>query len=352
MDGRTRHMRQLTELIERRGWALQGVVGDPYPGQVDVTYTVGNTTVGLPELLVIGIPTGLGGHLLDHLTEVLRAGALDPRPGAVVPGPLVGLDPPGTLRLGQVAGRWAIHYGVIAYEHHLANGGHPEDVAFLQVVLPDHAGRFHGEPGYDALGVDTHQPDLSEPGSPWRYPYVPPVDLVWPPPGDAMIVVPVIEPHHGDLGRREVVPAEALGDDHYRLVRPPVLADWVTTDTEVRATEPAEPPFPDVLVGRVYEQVTRTSPQAHLVWLLHAHDPSEHGAILARTIPDLDLPETTWVDTPLSLHVATPPRFAARLRSRLRHLARDGLVVEREPYHRPVEPGLSCGPWCVGYEGP
>lgn len=162
----------------------------------------------------------------------------------------------------------------------------------------------------------------------------------------------VLEPHRGETGRREAVPAEALGDDTYRLLRPPVMADWVTTGTEVRTTGTPVTALPGMPIGYAYEEVTRTSPQAHLVWLVHAHDLFEHAAILGRVRTELELPDTTSVDTPVSLHVATPPRFAARLRSRMRHLVRDGLLVEREPYHRPVEPGLSCGPWCADYEGP
>lgn len=344
--------RRLTELIERNGWALQSVMGDHYPWQVDFTYTVGNTAVGLPELLVVGVPPNVGGNLLNRLTELVRAGEIAPRAGTQVPGRLAGFDTPHSLRFGAVVDRWALQYGVMAYNLHLPAGGDPRDISFLQVVLPDVNGRFWDEAGYDHLAMDRLQPDLSEPVWPWRSPFVPWTDLHGPPPGDAVVLVPVLEPHRGETGRREAVPAEALGDDTYRLLRPPVMADWVTAGTEVRATGTAVTSLPNVPTGFVYREVTRTSPRAHLVWLVHAHDLFEHAAILGRVRPELDLPDTAWVDTPISLHVATPPRFAARLRSRLRHLVRDGLLVEREPYHRPVEPGLSCGPWCADYEGP
>lgn len=183
--------RRLAEVIERDGWALQAVVADHYPWQVDFTYTVGNTAVGLPELLVVGMPPGIGGNLLNRLTELLRAGEITPRAGAEVPSRLAGFDTPYSLRFGAVADRWALQYGVMAYDLHLPAGDDPRDSSFLQVVLPDVNGRFWDEPGHDRLVMDRLQPGLSEPLLPWRSPFVPWVDLHGPPPGDAVVLVPV-----------------------------------------------------------------------------------------------------------------------------------------------------------------
>lgn len=352
MDPMTRHLKDLADLVEQRGWALQAVLSPLYPASVDFTYTVGNTAVGLPELLVLGLRPEIAGGLLNDLNALVRDGALIPEPGAVVPGQLAGYEPAVSFRFGEVAERWAVHYGVMAYNLHLGAGGHPHDIRFLQVIVPDPDGRHWDDPDYLHHFTDVLQPDLSDPSRPWRIPYIPPIDLVQEPPGDAVVLVPVIEPHGDDLGRREAVPATSLGDDVYRLDRPPVLADWVTVDTEVRAPEAEPVDLPGIPVGQVYEQVVRPSPLVHLVWVMHVHGMLDYHALMDRVEPEFDLPGTTWLDSWDSLHVATPQRFAERLRSRMRHLVRDGLLIEREPFHRPADPDTSCGPWCNGYQGP
>lgn len=263
------------------------------------------------------------------------------------------LDPSVSFRLGAVTERWASHYGVMAHEFALRDGTYVDDVRFLQVVVPDPDGHLWDHPDYDRLFMDLQQPHLSDDDHAWRSPFAAPTrDLFDPHPDTVAVSLPVLEPRDGDLGRRELVPAVPLGDEVFRLIVPPVLADWVTADAEVYAPRPE---LVDVVVPRmtqVYERVVRQSPLVHLVWLMHIHDLPGYLELMDRVEPELELPDTAWVETGQSLHVATPQRFAARVGSRLRHLVRDGLLLEREPYHRAVAPELSCGPWCAAWDDP
>lgn len=348
---RTRYLDELAATVDRSGWALQAVRGAAYPASVEFVYTVGNTAVGLPELIAMGLPLPALGWVVNQVNALVRDRVVAPEPGTEIPGQLLGLDPSVSLRLGAVAERWAAHYGVMAHELYLRESEHQHGLRFLQLVVPDPDGRLWDDPDYDRLSMDPYQPDLSHDRHPWRSPYMAPTsDLFLPEPGQTTVALPVLEPHDGDLGRRELVPAVPLDDDVYQLVAPPVLADWVTAGAEVHAPGGELVEAFVVRSTQIYERVVRPSPLVHLVWLMHVHDLQTYEDLMDRLDPELDLPGTAWLETGQSLHVATPQRFAAQLRSRLRHLVRDGLLLERELYHRAVEPDVSCGPWCAGYD--
>jgi hypothetical protein len=76
-------------LIDRHGWAVQGVQRDRL--HPPWAYTVGLTLAGMPELVVTGMPLAAATNLLNDVAHhVLHAGEL--RPGEQVPlvdGPLI-----------------------------------------------------------------------------------------------------------------------------------------------------------------------------------------------------------------------------------------------------------------------
>lgn len=68
--GHQAYLRQISELIERHGWAVQYVEGEctraPY------AYTVGLTAAGLPELVVTGLPAVRAAALLNEVAGSTR----------------------------------------------------------------------------------------------------------------------------------------------------------------------------------------------------------------------------------------------------------------------------------------
>ncbi|HEX7309355.1 DUF4262 domain-containing protein [Lentzea sp.] len=143
------HLATLRRCIDARGWAVQALERDR--AHPPWAYTVGLTLLGLPELVVTGLPVLECGRLLDDVAEHL-AHTCVPSPGQhfSLPG-----GPP--LEVVRVARPWA-HLRVSARLF-------GEGIEALQLVHADSAGRwpwdaeYEGEPGgQPVLGVRARPP--------------------------------------------------------------------------------------------------------------------------------------------------------------------------------------------------
>ncbi len=321
------HLELVHRKIARHGWYVQGVLAS-HPAEVTFAYTVGNHGQGLPELIMFGVPARTAGCVLNDATRLMRSGRITVEPGVQIPGGQVGIDPAFPVRLGPVAPRRAREYALFAFEFY----GHEEEIELLQVVVADPGGRFRGEPGYERL-TDRCQPDLSDVSTPWHGPFVVPVDPEDSPDCDVYALVPIIEEGR-HLGRTEAVPAVLVGETEAEVIRPPMAADWVTVGTVVEvgtedvAVDEGLPP------GRNFWRVLHESPDAHLSWQVRFSSSTQAEHVLTGIVRDLDMPGVTVFLTGWSVHVSAPPRLAETVRSRIRHLERDGLAVDLGLYHR------------------
>lgn len=323
--------------IEQHGLFLVRVTG-AHPGEVPWTYTIGNHEHGLPELVVFGLPRRLAEVLLTELSEDLRGGTLDPRPGALAVCPPLELTTLPLVRLGAVAPRWGREMARLALHHYGAAAG----VDVLQVVVPDGRGRPPSDPACSAW-VRQEQPDLSRDGElAWPTPYFPRLFDLEPPPGDIAVTVPILAAGR-PAGRVEAVPARRDGDDRATLAAPPVLADWVTAGAVVETGRPigaARAPAPSGGWSRPLTTGVRLaapSPDIHLAWS-YAHSCASLDALVdARR--RLESYGVALTDSYEGLHVAAPARAAERVRIIMRRLVRDGHAVELSPYHGLPTPG-------------
>jgi hypothetical protein len=135
------------ETIARYGWMIQSVFPVD-PGGVGFSYTVGLAGKGLPEFIVFGWDQGLAQSVLNHLA--LRAIGGEP---FAADRELVGVLEGHTLRTYQV-GDSSEHLTMSNARYR--RGGDP--VAALQLVWPDMAGRWPGDPDCNI----TWQPLLGE----------------------------------------------------------------------------------------------------------------------------------------------------------------------------------------------
>jgi hypothetical protein len=133
------------ETVERVGWSVLAIPAGERDDEPAFAYTVGlHKRFGHPEIIVLGLPHELMHELLDVCGERIKAGETLPvgTPfGEVLDGCSVQLRP---VR------------AVESYREHVGyamwfNGG-PE-FGLLQLVWPDDAGRFPGEPGADPDAV-------------------------------------------------------------------------------------------------------------------------------------------------------------------------------------------------------
>jgi Domain of unknown function (DUF4262) len=122
-------------LIDRHGWAVQGVQRDKI--HPPWAYTVGLTLAGLPELVVTGMPlTAATGLLNDVAHHVLHSTAL--RPGEQIPltdGPLieiVEMSHP-ELRLATAVEFYGTEIRAVQLVHADGRGHWPWDVGYRGV---------------------------------------------------------------------------------------------------------------------------------------------------------------------------------------------------------------------------
>lgn len=129
-------------LIDRHGWAVQGVEGDRI--RPPWAYTVGLTAFGLPELVVTGMPHGRSANLLNGVADHITHADL---PG---PGDRVALDGGPDVEFVALTQADAHLYVAVAF--------YGPDVRGLQIAWADDRGHWPWEVGF--RGTRGGQPIL------------------------------------------------------------------------------------------------------------------------------------------------------------------------------------------------
>jgi Domain of unknown function (DUF4262)/Domain of unknown function (DUF4265) len=198
--------------VERYGWHLQMVVGDPL--HPPWTYTIGLfTSFGHPELAMFGIGGNQATLLLNLMAERVQRGDRFV-PGATDDGVLTEHQ----VRIAAVRPEWYAPYFGMAIDWYL------DEFPILQVVLPDRHGRFPDDP---ASEFHRTQP-LLDSDDPWPEPLLHD-DRTWEHPG------PVVQARDVDeldvwSGRWEALPCRQVGLDEFEIVVVPFLGQLVLGD--------------------------------------------------------------------------------------------------------------------------
>jgi len=129
---------QLEALIDKEGWAVQGVLGDDE--NLPFAYTVGLTPKELPELLVYGLPHQTAGAILNHLAKDMITDPSSIAPDTPLEGYVSGF--PVILLVARVN-----------HEANMALNLYGEKVRVWQAVFPDQHGKFPWEQEY-SLSLD------------------------------------------------------------------------------------------------------------------------------------------------------------------------------------------------------
>jgi hypothetical protein len=322
-------------VIAEHGWALQSVLGDG-PGSPSFTYTIGLFDQ-LPELLCVGPSPGVAGSTLNVLARHLQADPTLARAGQRIELP-AGEGTLPTVELGAVAPCWHDLYVGQAIAHHRR-----DDLEVLQVLAPDGEGRFPDDPRVERCSL-TAQPVLADPQLPWRLPHgLQLLDLMAEhgAPTRRAVLLPIVD---GGLpaGREELVGAHRTGP-HWQLIDQPSLADWCAAGDVVAASR-IEGPIPGAEGIEVFrfERVVRPSARTVLRWssYLQGDDDAERLEQVLERPRFQDAVTVGFGAAPHALTCAVPPRLVGTLRSALRPLERDGLLVPRPLFHEPVDADL------------
>lgn len=117
--------------VRKNGWHVHGHTIDPGRQDGNITYTVGLTEAGLPELALAGLPHDIAAVILNdcarkHLTEALRPGRsynsaggayLDVVDAPGIPGPLARAMYGGRVRFLQLL--WDVLADPVVYDQPL-----------------------------------------------------------------------------------------------------------------------------------------------------------------------------------------------------------------------------------------
>jgi hypothetical protein len=136
------YLRMMLGLIDRHGWAVQGVERDKL--YAPFAYTVGLTMRGLPELAITGMELATATGLLNELAdEFVHLGL--PAPGERIP-----LGDGRVLEVVEVRHPEAYLFTAISL-FEIADGARevfPTGVRCLQLAWSDERGRWPWEPGF------------------------------------------------------------------------------------------------------------------------------------------------------------------------------------------------------------
>lgn len=198
--------------VERHGWHLQMVVGDPV--HQPWAYTIGLwTSFGHPELSMFGVDPNQAAVLLNLMGErVLRGERFEP--GRAYGRVLAEQD----VRVAGVLPAWYAPYFGLAIDWYL------DEFPMLQVVLPDRAGRFPDDPGSE---LRRAQPLLHTP-DPWPDPLVHD-DTAWEYPGQVVLGRDVDDLDYWS-GRWEALPSREVGPGEFEVAAVPFLGQLVLGD--------------------------------------------------------------------------------------------------------------------------
>lgn len=321
--------------IAEHGVFIQGVI-TAHPYDPPFTYTVGRHLRGRPELILFGPPPGPAAQVLNEL-------ARDRRPSEVTAGADVTLRcmDGHRVRLCPARPEWIADYGLVAFDHAAAR---PDQVPFLQVVLPRRDGSLPGDGGPRCECC----PDLSHSLRPYPRPF----DTAQlfrshasrprRPAGSVEVCVPV-RIDDMEIGRLERLVAQDRGDGTVQLLQPPVLADWTTAGAILAVDD-----IRDVGGDHVARTELRASPSVHLTWSWSARgqlaDPATTERVDAAVRRITSLPGVEATLDPRWLAVAATSASSHKVRSVMRRLARDGVAQEADPLHR--SPTVCSHPQC------
>jgi hypothetical protein len=198
--------------VERHGWHVQMVVGDPL--HPPWTYTIGLwTSFGHPELAMFGIDGNQATLLLNLMAERVAKGERF-APGASDGGVLSDHQ----VRLASVRPQWYAPYFGMAIDWY------QEEFPILQVLLPDRRGRFPDDP---ASEFRSAQPLLAS-GDPWPEPFAHD-DRTWEHPG-AVVLARDVDELDVWSGRWEALPCREAGPDEFEVAVIPFLGQLVLGD--------------------------------------------------------------------------------------------------------------------------
>lgn len=131
---------RMLEIVSSKGWGLQYVFPNPDLSMPSFTYTVGLSAKGLPDLLVFGLPQQAHG-IVNDIAQMLVDSKTGFEDGQVIRE--VASLPIMLRSLGLSDGfKFATGAKRFAEERDYTAG-------LMQIMLPDEAGRFPGEPGCD-----------------------------------------------------------------------------------------------------------------------------------------------------------------------------------------------------------
>jgi hypothetical protein len=135
-------MLDIERFLESPGWAVIGVFSDRGNNVPGFSYTVGLTARGLPELITLGLPSDAAHHILNDAARRLLAG------NRFEPGQRLHEIANMPLTVRVVDDTDARRTGYAAFRRY------PEGCRFLQLVWPDRAGLFPGDPDCEPRFVD------------------------------------------------------------------------------------------------------------------------------------------------------------------------------------------------------
>lgn len=137
MIDRDAYLDRLRALVDKHGWAVQGVGADVEAGVPGFAYTVGLAKKGLPELIVLGLPMDAAQPILNTLARRMVDGESFEDGSDIIEAANL------PLRLQTLEGAHLRNWVRFA---DLMNG---EPVGVRQLVWPDRDGRFPTDPGVD-----------------------------------------------------------------------------------------------------------------------------------------------------------------------------------------------------------
>ena len=152
-----KYMLNMEELILQYGHMVQGVFPTEDAPGPSFAYSVGLQDAGWPELIMVGVNINTATVIINDTIRLYRAAEKKPTAGDCVEE--VGNFP---LYLATVSNS-ALHEYLCQAVHRAERMGKPEPAA-LQIVIPDRAGVFPWQPGYDHAYMDPAQPCLAEAG--------------------------------------------------------------------------------------------------------------------------------------------------------------------------------------------
>lgn len=142
------YLMQVQRIMERRGWAVQGVGSDgDFP---QFSYTVGLSKVGHPEVIALGLPMEVMHNVLNNVgtAVVEKHQTFQPLPG---------------YRYDNIVENYAVIFRACSNrQFNVARRFFGEDIGALQLLWPDAEGRYPTDANFREQ-LKPFQPLIEEP---------------------------------------------------------------------------------------------------------------------------------------------------------------------------------------------